>query len=184
MKGLVVVGNDLFAPEPVHSLLGAQNRTAERMVGPEGGDEDFVNEIVRRVFDHLDLFEDDAALDLEVVVGEARRDDDVGQQAERGLHLLVEDVAVERGVLLAGEGIDVAAEDVDHLGDVARRPRGRPLEHQVLEKVRRPAVLLRLDGGTAAQVVAERHGADVGEGFDDDRQPRGEDVAADGLQVG
>ena len=81
MKGLVVVREDLLSPQPVHGLLGAENRPAERVVGPEGGDEDLVNEIVGRVLDHLDLFEDDAALDFQIVVGEARRDDDVGQQA-------------------------------------------------------------------------------------------------------
>ena len=58
------------------------------------------------------------ALRLDVVVGEARRDDDVGEEIERELDLLVEDVRVERRVLLAGEGVDVAAEDVDHLRDL------------------------------------------------------------------
>ena len=52
--------------------------------GQNDGDEDLVHEIVRRVLDHLDLFEDDAALHLHVVVGEARRGHDVGEQVERG----------------------------------------------------------------------------------------------------
>src|SRR5207302_286117 len=102
--------------------------------------------------------------------------------AERDLHLLVEDVAVERGVLFAGEGIDVAAEDVDDFGDVASRARSRAFENQMLEKVRRAAVLFRLDCGTAAEVIAERNGADVRERLDQDRQPRGEYVPADVFQ--
>ena len=56
------------ALQPGDRLLGAEDRAAERMVGPERGDEDLVHEIVRRVLDHLDLFEDDAALHLHVVV--------------------------------------------------------------------------------------------------------------------
>src|SRR5207302_1543779 len=93
-------------------------------------------------------------LDFEIVVGEPRRDNDVREQAERDLHLLIEDVAVERGVLLAGEGIDVSAEDVDDFGDVAGRARSCAFENQMLEKVRRAAVLFRLDRGTAAEVIA------------------------------
>ena len=40
------------------------------------------------------------------------------RRSSAGLDLLVEHVRVERRVLLAGEGVDVAAEDVDDLGDV------------------------------------------------------------------
>ena len=57
--------------------------------------------------------------------------------------------------------------------------RGGAFEDEMLEEVRRAAVLFRLDRGAAAQVVAERDGADVRERFDQDRQPRGEDVPDD-----
>ena len=52
------------------------------MVGQNLSDEDLVDQVVRRVLDHPDLLEDHAPLELEVVVGEARRLDDVGEEVE------------------------------------------------------------------------------------------------------
>ncbi len=170
MEGLGVVGDDGVASEPVHALLGAEDRPPQRMLGPEGGDEDLVNEVVRRVFDHTDLFEDDASLHLQVVVREARCHDDLGEEVEGEGELLVEHVGVERGVLLAGEGIDVAAEHVDDFGDVGGRPIRRSLEDEVLEEVRRAAVLLAFHGRSGAEVIAEGHRTDVRKRLDEDGQ--------------
>ena len=91
-------------------------------------------------------------------------------------HLLVEHVRVEGGVLLAGERVDVAAEDVDDLRDLGGGALLGALEDEVLEKVRRAAVLLRLDRRAAAQVVAERDRADVRKRLDQDGEAGGEDV--------
>ena len=46
---------------------GAENRTAERMILPEPLREDLVDQIVGRVLDHLDLFDDDLLFALDVV---------------------------------------------------------------------------------------------------------------------
>src|SRR5205085_1849727 len=100
----------------------------------------------------------------------ARRDDDVGEEIERGIDLLIEYVRVERRVLLAGERVDVAAEDVDDLGDVAGGAAFRSFENEMLEEVRRAAVLFRLDRGAATQVKAEGHGANVRKRLDENRQ--------------
>ena len=162
---------DLLAAQPIHRFLGAEDWAAERVVGPERGHENLMNEIVRRVLDHFDFFEDHRAHRFQVGIAESRRDNDVGQQIERGIDLLIEHVCVKRRVFLAGERVDVAAEDVDDLGDVAGRSRRRALEYEVLEKMRRAAVLLRLDGRTAAQVIPQRDRADVRKGLNERRHP-------------
>ena len=51
---------------------GSQNRPAERMTRPELLSEHFVDEIVRRILDHLDLFENDALLLIDVRRREGR----------------------------------------------------------------------------------------------------------------
>ena len=48
-------------------LLGAENRPAQRMVSPETLGEQFVDQVVGRVLDHLDLFEDHLLLALDVI---------------------------------------------------------------------------------------------------------------------
>jgi hypothetical protein len=164
---------DLRALEARDRLLGAEDGAAERVIGPERGYENLVHEIVRRVLDHPDFLEDHAALHLHVFSGEARRGDDVGQQIERGRHLLVEHVRVERGVLLAGERVDVASEDVDDFGDVGGGAALGAFEDEMLEKVRRAAVLFRLHCRAAAQIEPERGGANVRQRFDDDREAGG-----------
>ena len=53
---------DLFAAQAVHRFFCAEDRTPERMIGPERGHEDLVHQIVGSVLDHLDFLEDDGAL--------------------------------------------------------------------------------------------------------------------------
>ncbi len=160
-------------------LLGSEDRPAERVILPELADEDLVDQVVRRVLHHADLFEDDAPLHLDVGLREARAEDDVGQQIERDVDLLVEHVRVEGGVLLPREGVHVPAENVDDAGDVGRRTALGPLEDQVLEEMRRPGVLGSLDGRTAAEVIPERDRSNVGESLDENGESGGEDLAPD-----
>ena len=180
MKRLRIMFHDLLTFQPLHRLLGSEDRTAQGMIGPERRHENLVNEIVGCVLDHLDLFEDDAALHLDVFIGEAGRGDDVGQKIEGCVNLLIEHVRVERCVLFAGERINVPAEDVDDLRDLGGGAATRALEHQMLEKVRRAAVFLRFNGRSTAQVIAERDRADVGQRLDENRQTRRKQLPRDG----
>ena len=53
-------------------LFGTEDRARQRMPFPEVLGEELVNEIVRRILDHLDLFEDDLLLALDLFVGKCR----------------------------------------------------------------------------------------------------------------
>ena len=70
------------------------------MALPEVLGEELVDQIVRRVLDHLDLFEDHLLLALDVVGGERRAHHDVGQHVDRQRQVLVEHLDVVAGVLL------------------------------------------------------------------------------------
>ena len=92
--------------------------------------------VVGRVLDLRDLLQDDRALAVDLVLGEARVQEDVGEQVERERQVLAQHLRVVAGVLLAGEGVEHAADGVDLLGDLRRRPPLGPLEEEVLEEVR------------------------------------------------
>ena len=68
--------------EALDCLAGAENRPPKRMIFPESLGEELMDEVVRRVLDHLDLFDDDLLLPLDVVRRERRIADDVGEDVD------------------------------------------------------------------------------------------------------
>ena len=139
--------------ERLDGFAGAENRTAERVILPEPLREELVDEIVRRVLDHLDLFDDDFLFALEVVDAERRVADDVGEDVDGEREMLVEDLDVVARVFLRGERVELAADRIDRLRDVFRRPAGRPLEEHVLDEMGDAAAL----GGFVARSARQPH---------------------------
>ena len=94
--------------------------TADRMIREHRRREHVVHEIVGRVVAHADLFEDHLTLGLDVVGTQRRRPHDVGEDVEREREALIGNAHVERGELLGGERVHVAAHRLDLLGDLDR----------------------------------------------------------------
>ena len=90
--------------------------------------EELVHEIVGRVLDHLDLFEDHLLLAPDLFLDERRTHDDVRQQLDGERQVLVEHLDVVAGVLLRGERVELPADRVDRLRDVLGRPVSVPLK--------------------------------------------------------
>ena len=88
------------------------------MAFPEVLREQLVDEIVGRVLDHLDLFEDHLLLALDLVGRERRAQDDVGEEVDRERQVLVEHLDVVARVFLGRERVELAADRVDRLRDV------------------------------------------------------------------
>jgi hypothetical protein len=112
------------------------DRASERMVGPEMLVEEIVDELVRSVVHHPDLLEDDLALLFDLRGIEIGVEHDVGEQIERHGEMLVQDLGVETGVFLGGEGVDLSADRVDGQGDFLGAPIGRALEQKMLNEMR------------------------------------------------
>ena len=134
--GVLEVLRERLASERVHAVGRAENGAAERMAAPEAFRENLVDQIVGGVLDHLDLFEDDLLLFLDVVLGHQRVADQVGENFDRERQVLIEHLEVIAGVFLGGKGIDLPADRIHLLRDFFRRPGGRALEEHVLDKVR------------------------------------------------
>ena len=106
------------------------------MIAPEPFREDLVDQIVGRVLDHLDLFEDHLLLALDVFFGEERIADQIGEDVDRERQMLVENLEVIAGVFLRRERIDLAADRIDLLRDFFGAPSRSALEEHVLDEVR------------------------------------------------
>ena len=97
-----------------------------------------MDQIVGRVLDHLDLFEDHLLLALDVLVREERIADQVGEDVDRERQVLVEDLEVVAGVFLGREGVDLPADGIDLLRDFFRDASGVPLKSMCSTKCAMP----------------------------------------------
>ena len=141
------------------------------MPRPELLREHLVDEIVRRVLDHLDFFEDDALLRVDLRRRERRTHHHVAQQVDRERHVLVEHLDVVARVFLGRERVELAANRVDRLRDDLRRARVGALEQHVLDEVRDAALGIRLVARAAREPHADRHRSHVRHRFGDQPQP-------------
>ena len=124
--------------------------------------EQVVHDVVGVVVVHRDLVEDHVALGLDVLGGEQRAGDHVAEHVDGQRQVLVEDPRVEAGVLLGGEGVELAADRVEGDRDVQRRALRGALEQQVLEEVRAAVQRGRLVARADADPDADAGGADAG----------------------
>ena len=159
------------------AFLRAEDRPSERVPLPECLRENLVHEIVRRVLDHLDFFEDDLLFALDVDLVKRGTQHDIRQDVDGDRHVLVEHFHVVAGVFLGGEGVELPADRVDRLRDVLGRARGRALEQHVLDKMSDAALLVRLVPRTARQPHTEADRPHVAHRFSDETNPVVECVA-------
>ena len=132
------------------------------------------DEIVGRVLGGADLLHDHVLLARELVGVEGRIGEDVGEHVERERHVGLEHARVIGGGLDAGRGIEVAADRLDLLGDLARGAPRRALERHVLEQMRDAVLVGPLVAAAGADPDAERGGFQMRHRVGDDGKARGE----------
>ena len=116
------------------------------------------HEVVGRVLGRADLLHDDVLLALQLLRIEGRIGQDVGQHVERERHVGLEHARVIGGGFDRGAGVEIAADRLDLLGDLARgAPRGA-LERHVLEQMRNAVLVRPLVAAAGADPDAERGG--------------------------
>ena len=108
--------------EGVDRVDGAEDRAAEGGVAEHGVREQVVHAVARVVLGHRDLFEDDAALDVDVLLEDQRAGEHVADDVDGERQVGVEHARVVARVLLRGERVHLAADRVDRGGDVQRGP--------------------------------------------------------------
>ena len=149
------------------------------MVFPEALREQLVHEVVGRVLDHLDLFEHDLLLALDIAGTERRIQHDVRQHVHRQRQVFVEHLDVVAGVFLRGERIELPADRINRLRDVLGGPRRRPLEQHMLDEVGDAAALGRFVPRAARQPDTDADRPDFGHLLGEKTEPVIENVSDD-----
>ena len=127
---------------PADRLLAADDVPAERLVAVEELLVDAADEVARRVEVHVHLLDDHALLAVDLLRLELRVAEHVGEHVERLIAVVGGAADVVARVLLAREGVELAAEAVDLHADVARgRTALGALEEHVLGEMRDPVRL-------------------------------------------
>src|SRR5215471_12100781 len=121
VNGAEIVGNAVVI-EGRERFRSTKDGAAERMIGPEARYKDLVDEIVGGVLDHVDFFEDDIALAVELVVREQGSGNQIAEQVKGSRQVLVEHFDIVACDLAAGECVDIAADRVALDRDFARGP--------------------------------------------------------------
>ena len=162
-----------IAVEALQGLGRAQQRAPHRLVRVTQLVEMLEHHVVGRILRRADLLHDHALFALQFVRHEGRIGEDVGEHVERQRHVGLHHPGIIGRGLGRGAGVEIAADRLDFLDDLARRaPRGA-LERHVFEQMR-DAVLVRLFVAAAdAGPHPERRGFQMRHGIGDDGEAGG-----------
>lgn len=129
------VGEKFGAAHGFDGLGGSCERTAEGVVGPEGGVEEFLNVGRGFVAIHLDFLGDDAAFAFYVQLREAGIHINVAEDVADAGKIFGRSGGVVAGAFFGGVGVHVAADAFNFLHDAACGAAGCALEEHVLDEV-------------------------------------------------
>ncbi len=129
-------GGERVACEAAHQFGGAEHWAADRLVGIGRGLEMVEDDVVGCVDRLGDLLHHHFLLARQLIAVEGRVLQDVGQDVEGQRHVFLQHLGVIGGVVARGVRVDIAADRLDLLGDLARAAPRRALESHVLEHVR------------------------------------------------
>ena len=117
----VEVREERLAGCVLHRFLAAEDVPAESVVAVHEVVEHAGDEVPRRIEVHVHLLDDHALLTVDLLGVEAGVTQQVDEHVERDVAALARAAHVVAGDLLAGEGVELAADGVDLGRDVARR---------------------------------------------------------------
>ena len=137
---LADVALEVVLRERTDGLGRPDDRTAERVVGVEGGLVVVEDVVLGGVLVHLDLLDHDVLLLLDLARRQRRLGDEVDDGLKSAPEVLVQAAGVEARVLLRRERVEVAADGLHPLVDEVPTAPPRALEHHVLDKVRDAAL--------------------------------------------
>ena len=163
---------DRRAIERGDALARAENRAADRLIRPCRRGQEIEHEVVGRVFDGADFLHDDVFFSRELLGIELAVGDDVGEHVHREVDVLAQHMGEITGLFGACFRVEIAADVLDRLGDLARVASARALERHVLEQVRQTVLLQGLVSRSRADEDAERGRAQVRARIGDDAKSR------------
>ena len=152
-----MVGAHLLRAEGTYGVRAAEHALPERMRAVEDAPDLVEGGELRLVLVARDLFEDDMALELEIIMAQGGHHE-VAQQVEQGALELRQHVAVEDRRFLGGERVVLGAHLVELAVYVVGRAPGGPLEDHVFEEMADPRFSAGLVARAGPDEVAGSHG--------------------------
>ena len=151
----------------------AEDGLAGTLLAELGKLQQVMDQILRRVLVHGDLLQDNAALLFQLRLIHRGVDHQVGEDVHRQFEVLVNHLGVEAGAVAAGEGVELTADGVHFLGNLAGGALFGALEYHVLQEVAKAALLGRFHHGADVHPRADGHRAQVGQPLADHAQAIG-----------
>src|SRR3954469_8392956 len=162
-----------IAVEGLQGLGRSQQRAPHRLVRIAKLIEMLEHHVIGRILRRADFLHNHALFALELVRHEGWIGEDVGQHVERQRHVGLHHARIISGGLGRGAGVEIAADRLDLLDDLARGARGGTLERHVLEQMRDAVLVGFLVAAADAGPNPERRGLKVRHGVGDYREAGG-----------
>jgi len=155
------------------ALPRAENRPADWLIGPSGRGEKIEHQVIRRVFDRPDLLEDHILFPFELFQVECAIGEKVANDVEREIGVAPENSSEVARSLDSGLSIEVAANVLDRLGDLASASTAGALERHVFDEMREPMLARALVSGSRGDEDANRRRLHVRRRLGHDGKSRG-----------
>src|SRR5208337_5048017 len=168
------VAVDGFPVEGADALPRAEDRPADRLVRPGGRAEEIEHEILRRIFDGADFLHNDVLFPFEFAGVELAVGENVADDVHRQSGVCSQHAREVAGSLDPGLRVEVAADILDRLRDVARAPAAGALERHVFNEMREPVLADALVSRACGDEDADRSRLHMGRSLGDYGEPRGE----------
>ena len=171
--------HEMSAVEAANGFRRAENGAAERMFWPEAARENVVKEIFGIVQIHLDFFEDDLALLLDVVGIELGTQNEIGDDVKGDGQMVIEDFGVEADLFFRSERVEHTAYRIHFAGDGFGGAAFGSFEDHVLDEMGQAVFFGDFAAGAVADPHADRDGANMRHSLGDDDEAVAEDVLLD-----
>ena len=158
---------------------GADDGLAQDVAGPQRLREQVMDQIIRLVVAPLDLFQDDVEFAPHLLRVEGGVQEHIAQHIHGQWDVFREDTGVIAGVFFGREGVDVAADGVDLVGDLLGVPGRRPLEQHMFDDVGDAPDGVVLVPRPDPHPDAKRHRLHIGDVLSDDTDAVGQHFALD-----
>ena len=129
------IATDRDPVESPYRFARAQDRPPDRLVRPRACGQEIEHKVVGGILDSGDLLHDDVFLALEFVRVELAVRQNVAEDVERHGRVASHHAGEIAGAFDAGFGVEITANILDRLGDIARASSAGAFERHVFEQM-------------------------------------------------
>src|SRR6516162_5772587 len=159
--------------EGLQRLCRSQQRTAHGLIRVTQLVEMLEHDVVGRILRCADFLHDHALFALQLVRHERRIAEDVREHVERQRHIGLHDARIIGGSFRRGAGIEIAADRLDFLHDLARGAPRRAFERHMFEEMRDAMFVGPFVAAADAGPDSKRRSLEMGHGIGDDGKAGG-----------